>query len=137
MSGPDSRLDEFDPMIERLFSRQPALPDADAFARGVDQRLERTGRLRAWGLGLAGAVGGFFAVREGLGAGLNLRVTEASEQSARLAGDVGRVLGQDLTALLGDLTQSLAGGSMTWFWLASAAVVAAAVVAGARMLDEA
>lgn len=58
--------DEFDPAIERLFSRAPTLADDGLFAAEVQARLEKRSRWRALALTTAGVIGGCVAVREGV-----------------------------------------------------------------------
>ena len=44
--------DEFDPDIERLFARTPAMPDAALFTARVEQRLQKGSRVRFLALSL-------------------------------------------------------------------------------------
>ena len=44
--------DEFDPMIERLFSRSPQMADAELFAVEVETKLHSSSRVRTVALGM-------------------------------------------------------------------------------------
>lgn len=62
--------DEFDPFVERLFARAPAMPDAPLFTAQVEQRLQKGSRVRFLALSLAGLVGGA-ADHPGAGGGVS------------------------------------------------------------------
>lgn len=134
MSAPD----EFDPMIERLFARSPALPDAEAFARTVEQKLERGWNLRSWALGAAGTLGALIAVRETVASGLALNLGD--RPAAAPSGP------SPASALWGDMTGWIEGGLMTpdlsamtgmqLFWLLTAGLIAAAAITALRAVNE-
>ena len=58
--------DDFDPFIERLYSRTPVMQDAGLFAADVETRLASASRIRTLALTAAGLIGGgmFFALGE-------------------------------------------------------------------------
>ena len=91
-----SDRDAFDGEIERLFARPPVLADEEAFVEAVERRLNSGSRLRAGILTVAGVMGGFFAVRETLDAGLGgLAVVSQTSRDATQAldsFDFGRIL---------------------------------------------
>lgn len=58
--------DDFDASIARMYDTAPVLADTDGFAARIEQRLDRSGRLRGLFIGAAGILGGVIAVREGL-----------------------------------------------------------------------
>lgn len=132
MSAPD----EFDPMIERLFAQAAPLPDADAFARDIERRLERGLGLRTWALGAAGVVGGVIAVRETVASGLSLNLGSSGgrDGSESLVSGVeaaagwlgGGWMSTDLSAVTG----------MQAFWLLTAGLIAAAAVSALRAVNE-
>jgi hypothetical protein len=134
--------DEFDPFIERLFARTPAMPDASLFTAKVDQRLQKGSRVRFLALSLAGVVGGAVAVRETMQVDIDLSAREGV-----VAGDA---LGQGIQSAslnLQSLVQSgldqvglanLELGSMSGmqlFWIAAAALIAVAA-AGVMKLSQ-
>ena len=138
MSAPD----EFDPMIERLFARPPAMPDAEGFARRVEERLDRGWKMRTWALGGAGAVGGLIAVSQTVSSGLALNLGAARDSApaaASLAGGAADSLWSDLQAwleggLLGADLSAMTG--MQLFWLLTLGLVAAAAVTAFRAVNE-
>jgi len=134
--------DEFDPMIERLFSRSPHLPDAALFAAGVETRLDSGSRIRTLALTLAGLVGGVIAVRESLNLNLNLGngdvrpATHAIQQGVQVATtDLSGALVSGLNQLgLADMSLGSMGG-MQLFWL-SAGLLIALATAGVMKLSQ-
>ena len=139
MSGPD----EFDPMIERLFARSPALPDVADFAARVEQRLDNGSRVRTLALSLAGLVGGVIAVREAVGANLVFQAEAASDNTARLvSGGLDSAALQAQTSLQSGLDQlglgvgltSMAG--MQMFWIVTAVLIATAALATLKVTDQ-
>jgi hypothetical protein len=132
--------DEFDPEIERLFARTPAMPDAPLFTARVEQRLQKGSRFRVLALGLAGVVGGAVAIRETLtvnidndgviagdAMGRGIQSASASAQSAVQSGleQVG----------LGNLELGSMSG-MQLFWIAAAALIVAAAAGVVRLSQE-
>lgn len=78
---------EFEAELERMFNQPPAFADNEAFTRRVTGRLNKSWRLRAFGIATAGAVGGLIAVSQTLGANLTFSFNEAStRQVARVDG---------------------------------------------------
>lgn len=143
MSAPD----EFDPFIERLYARQAPMPDADAFAAGVEQRLARGSRIRTVVLTAAGLIGGVVAVRETVASNFAFRAGEAVESGVRVIdGGATGVADQGQAALAGGLDQlgfggvdlsalgSMGGASL--FWVAAAALIALAGFATMKLADQ-
>lgn len=126
-----SDRDAFDGEIERLFAEPPALHDADGFVERVERRLRRTWRFRAGVLTLAGGIGGFFAVRETLEAGIGSGLAQLSGSYATVA----RIRPSgDLDQLVDGLGATLQHSpSMPIFWLVSVAIIAAAGLASWRV----
>lgn len=135
--------DEFDPELERAFSRVPHMVDTPLFVAELEARLHRGARVRALGLGLAGMVGGVVALRELLGVNLTF---ESEAVSAR--GLIDHNLGADLAANvqasvqaglerwgLADLAVGGMGG-MHMFWIAAGVVVVLAVATVTRLSQE-
>lgn len=130
--------DEFDPAIERLFARSPAMADAAAFADSVEGRLSSGARVRTLALTLAGLVGGVVAVRETLD--VNLRLGQEGPVAAR-------AVGQGVSALQGAVQSGLdqaglAGlefgsmGAMQLFWIAAGALIVFAAAGVMRLSQE-
>ncbi len=135
--------DEFDPFVERAFSRTPQMPDAALFAAGVEAKLATGNRIRTLALSVAGLVGGVVAVRESLSMRLDVGMSEAPV--------AGRALGQGIQAAgvnaqsaiqsgldqsgLGDVALGSLGG-MQLFWLATAALIALAAAGVMKLSQE-
>jgi hypothetical protein len=135
--------DEFDPAIERLFARTPRMPDAAAFAAGVEQKLDTGSRFRTLALTAAGLVGGCIAVRESLHMNFSLAAGEAPAASRALGHGLQSVGADAGGAVQGLLDQAgLAGlsmgsmGGMQLFWLATGALVALAAAAVMKLSQE-
>lgn len=143
--------DEFDPEIERLFARTPAMPDADLFAARIEQRLRKGSAFRALALTTAGVVGGAVAVRESLS--LDFRLSDAGAETARAVSDTASGDAAALSGGAGDALQGLFGqwgvadaaqtllptgslGGMQLFWIATAAVIALAAAGIVRLSQE-
>lgn len=135
--------DEFDPMIERLFSRSPQMADAPLFAAEVESRLHASSRVRTVALTVAGLVGGVIAVRETMN--LNLRF---SDENAPVAG---HVIGQGFEAASLNLQNAVNGGlsqlgladvslgsmgGMQMFWIAAGALIALAAAGVVRLSQD-
>lgn len=133
--------DEFDPAIERLFARTPAMPDSALFTAQVEQRLQKGSAMRGIALGLAGVVGGAVAVRETLSIDIN------SEEGV-IAGDA---LGQGVRSVSLNAQSSIQAGldqfglaglelgsmsGMQLFWIAAGALIAAAAAGLVRLSQE-
>jgi hypothetical protein len=134
--------DEFDPFVERLFSRPPVMPDAELFAATVETRLASSNRVRGLALTLAGLVGGVVAVRETMNINLSL-------------GDEGPVAGRAIGQGLNAATQATQGvaqsvldqfgvsgmefgsmGAMQLFWVAAGALIAIAAAGVMKLSQE-
>ena len=136
--------DEFDPYIERLFSRAPQMPDAVLFAADVEARLASGSRLRTLALSVAGLVGGCIAVRESLHLNINLGGSQAAENARSLSFGV-----HSATADLSSAVQNMMGqaglgevglgslGGLQLFWMATAAVVALAAAGVVKLSQQA
>ena len=128
-----SDRDAFDGEIERLFARPPALENDALFVERVERRLNRNWRVRAVVLTAAGVIGGFFAVRETLDAGLEtglMQLTETSETATEAARSMD--LGQLMSWLQSGGPDLLTTPAMPMFWLVSVGVIGAALFAGLR-----
>lgn len=135
--------DEFDPFVERLFARTPAMPDAPLFTAQVEQRLQKGSRLRFLALSLAGLIGGLVAVRETMQVDI-----EIGSDEGVVAGDA---LGQGFQSVslnVQDTVQSVldqAGmanlelgsmGGMQLFWIAAGALIAVAAAGVMKLSQE-
>ena len=135
--------DEFDPFVERLFARTPAMPDAPLFTAKVEQRLQKGSRVRFFALSLAGLVGGAVAVRETMQVDLDLGARDGV-----VAGDA---LGQGIQSAsltVQDAIQSgleqvgLANlelgsmGGMQLFWIVAGALIAVAAAGVMKLSQE-
>lgn len=121
---------EFEAGLERMFAQSPAFGDADAFTRRVETRLNRDWRLRTFGLGTAGVVGGVVAASQTIGAGLFGRVQHLSASSASAADS----LYHEALDQAGVLTQAGSGAGI--FWIVSGLMILTAIVGATRALDE-
>ena len=135
--------DEFDPFVERLFARAPAMSDAPLFTARVEQRLQKGSQIRFLALSLAGLVGGAVAVRETVSIDIDLGAREGV-----IAGDA---LGQGLQSAslnvqgavqsgldqlgLGNLELGSMGG-MQLFWIAAAALIVLAAAGVMKLSQE-
>jgi hypothetical protein len=130
--------DEFDPMIERLFSRSPVLADDALFAARLQTRLEKRSRWRGLALTGAGLIGGLIAVREGVS--INFQggegETTALSQGVQAAAATAQGGAQSGLDGLGLTTVDLMSGSgMMAFWIVAGALVAL-LAAGAVKLSQ-
>ncbi len=135
--------DEFDPMIERLFSRSPQMADASLFAAEVETRLQSSSRVRTVALTVAGLIGGIIAVRETTNVSLNLndgpspaagRAIGQGVQAASL--NVQEAVNSGLTQFgLSDMALGSMGG-MQLFWIAAGALIALAAAGVMRLSQE-
>jgi hypothetical protein len=121
---------EFEAGLERMFGQSPTFADADAFTRKVETRLNRDWRLRTFGLGAAGVIGGVVAATQTIGAGLFGRLQHFSVSSASAADN----LYHDALERAGVLTQ--AGSGVSIFWIVSGLMILTAVVGATRAFDE-
>lgn len=132
--------DEFDPFVERLFSRAPQMADADLFAVEVQARLAGRNRLRGIALAVAGLIGGIIAVRETVT--LNLAGSDGVLTGQALNEGAGAVVSAAQADIQSTLDQlGLAGmslgsmGAMQLFWITAGALVAL-MAAGAVKLSQ-
>lgn len=135
--------DEFDPFIERQFSRTPVMADAELFAADIDARLASGSRVRTMALALAGLIGGVVAVQETMSVNLSL-----SRDSGPVAGEaVGQGIeslttraqglaeaGLDQLGLSGVALGSL--GAMQLFWITAGALIAIAAAGVMKLSQE-
>ena len=120
---------DFERRLERLFAETPAMPDAEAFAQRVEQRLNRGWTARRLLIGAAGGVGGVIGASQLVMSNLMQRVEAASEGSARLASaDWGRLVSRI------DWLSALPSDSVVW--IAAAAAVVLAGFALTRVIEE-
>lgn len=135
--------DEFDPMIERLFSRSPQMADASLFAAEVETKLQSSSRVRTVALTVAGLIGGIIAVRETTNVNVSLAGGEAPV--------AGRAIGQGLQSAslnvqdavqsglaqfgLSDVALGSMGG-MQLFWIAAGALIALAAAGLMKLSQE-
>ena len=135
--------DEFDPDIERLFARTPAMPDASLFTARVEQRLQKGSRVRFLALSLAGLVGGAVAVRETMRVDIDLGAREGvvagdalgqgiQSASLNVQGAIQSALEQ---AGLANLELGSMGG-MQLFWIAAGALIALAAAGVMKLSQE-
>ena len=133
--------DEFDPFVERLFARAPAMPDAVLFNAQVEQRLQKGSRVRFLALGLAGVIGGVVAVREtvgvNIGASEGIVAGNALGQGIRSASlNTQGVVQSGLDQLgLANLELGSMGG-MQMFWIAAGALIAIAAAGVMRLSQD-
>ena len=135
--------DEFDPFVERLFARTPAMPDAPLFTARVEQRLQKGSRVRFLALSLAGLVGGAVAVRETMSVDIQLGSREGV-----VAGDA---LGQGIQSASLNVQGSIQSGldqlglanlelgsmgGMQLFWIVAGALIALAAAGVMKLSQE-
>jgi uncharacterized protein YhdP len=121
---------DFEMKLDRMFNEPPALPDAEAFARLVELRLDRGWNLRQVGIGAAGLVAGLVGVSQLLGSRLLFDAGAATERQALAFSDSVNGLirtGANISALP-------FGGEA--IWLAAALGVMALAFAVTRAVDE-
>ncbi len=136
-------VDEFDPFIERAFDRTPPMPDTALFVADLEARLQSGARLRAVGLGAAGAIGGIVALREMLTLDMQVPTGDAVPGAA-LAEATGRSINMDVVSAIevglerwGLADMALGGlGSMQMFWIGAAAVAALALAGVVRLSQD-
>ena len=135
--------DEFDPFVERLFARTPAMPDAPLFTARIEQRLQKGSRVRFLALSLAGLIGGAVAVRETMQVDLDLGARDGV-----VAGDA---LGQGIQSASLNVQSTIQGaleqvglanlelgsmGGMQLFWIAAGALIALAAAGVMKLSQE-
>lgn len=133
--------DEFDPAIERLFARSPALPDAALFTAKVEERMQKGSRVRVFVLGVAGVVGGVVAAREMLT--VNFSADGGAVPTAAMGQGLEAVSFNAQTAIQSGLDQvgmgNVAFGSMNGmqlFWIAAGALIAVAAAGVVRLSQQ-
>lgn len=136
-------VDEFDPAIERLFARSPAMPDASLFTARVEQRLQKGSRIRFVVLSLAGVVGGVVAAREMVSINLGSGGDSAPAATAAMGRGLEAVSFNAQTVIQSGLDQAglgdLAFGSMTGmqlFWITAGALIAVAAAGVLKLSQE-
>jgi len=134
--------DEFDPEIERLFARSPAMPDSALFTARVEQRMQKGSRTRFMVLGTAGVVGGLVAVREVLSVNFNMGAADTAPTAA-MGRSLESVSFSAQSAIQSSLDQAGLGnlefGSMNgmqMFWIAAGALIAVAAAGVLRLSQE-
>lgn len=132
--------DEFDPDIERLFARAPALADAQLFTARVEQRLQKGSRVRLLALSLAGLIGGVVAVRESMNLNFDVGSQNGVVAGAALGNGIQSASLNTQTAVQSGLEQlGLAHlelgsmGGMQLFWVASGALIVLAAAGVMRL----
>jgi hypothetical protein len=127
---------DFEAELERMFNQPPAFADNEAFARRVNSRLDKSWRLRVFGLATAGGVGGLIAISQTIGTNFGLRLTEASTQSVqRVDGAYERAVSQ-LEGLGGvDLAAFGLNGNLVA--MMAIALILGMAAMGMRLIDEA
>lgn len=121
---------DFEMRLDRMFNEPPVLPDAEAFARLVEMRLDRGWNLRQVAIGVAGLVAGLVGVSQLLGSRLLFDATEATQRNtAAFTNGVNGLVrtGENLSAL------PFGGEAM---WLAAALGVMALAFAVTRAVEE-
>lgn len=116
--------------LDRMFNEPPVMPDAEAFARLVEMRLDRGWNLRQVAIGSAGLVAGLVGVSQLLGSRLLFDASEATQRNtaAFTSGVNGLVrTGENLSAL------PFGGEAL---WLAAALGVMALAFAVTRAVEE-
>lgn len=131
-------VDEYDPMIERLFARTTPLPDEALFAAELAVRMEKQSRWRSLALTSAGLIGGAFAVREGFRFNLHGNAHQAASlsESVRAVAITAQGATQNSLDGLGIGSFDLMSGSgMLAFWIVAGALFAL-LAAGAVKLSQ-
>ena len=77
---------DFEARLERLYTQPPRLSDSNAFARRVEDRLEREWSLRRGLILVAGVVGAGVALSQLAGSEVYQRVSAMAEPALRVAG---------------------------------------------------
>ena len=135
--------DEFDPFVERLFARTPAMPDAALFTAQVEQRLQKGSRVRFLALSLAGVIGGAVAIRETLTVDIDLASSDGVVAKDALGQGLQSASFSVQSAVQGGLEQAGlahlelgAMNSMQLFWIAAAALIAVAAAGVMKLSQE-
>jgi hypothetical protein len=121
---------DFETRLERMFAQPPAFADADAFARRVENRLDRSWTVRRWAIGAAGLVGGLVATGQVVGSNLSERMQGfGAETMADLTAGA-RGFAPELKAL------SLMPVGTEVLWMGAALAIMALALVATRMLEE-
>ena len=121
---------DFETRLERMFAQPPAFVDADAFARRVESRLDRSWTVRRWAIGAAGLVGGVVATGQVVGSNLSERMQGfGAEAMADLTAGA-RGFAPELKAL------SLLPVGTEVLWMGAALAIMALALVATRMLEE-
>jgi hypothetical protein len=119
---------DFERRLERLFADAPEFPDAQAFAEGIERRLDRGWTARRWFIGAAGLTGGVVGASQLVVSNLMQQV-QSAEQSAR-------VLSQGLSRVTPstDMVSALSGGYGVWIAVGLAVLAMGFVLS--RVIEE-
>jgi hypothetical protein len=120
---------EFEARLGRMFDEPPALSGGEAFAHGVETRLNRGWGVRQLLIGAAGLAGGVIGAGQLFGSGVMPRFQAVSEQAGQAFTHRldGLLSGESLAAL------PLSGEVM---WMAAALGVMALAFALTRAIEE-
>lgn len=121
---------DFELRLDRMFNEPPVFPDAEAFARLVEMRLDRGWGLRQIGIGSAGLAGGLIGAYQLMGSRF---LEQASQLADRDAFDVTGGLSHVLRA--GEAMSALPFGGEA-LWMAAALGVVALAFAVTRAVEE-
>lgn len=91
---------DFERRLERLFAEPPALGDDDAFAAGLERRLNRGWTARRWVLGAAGVAGGLIGASQLVMSGVAGRLGAAELALRGASHRLDRAAGTDWLAIL-------------------------------------
>ncbi|HRD47744.1 MAG TPA: hypothetical protein PLF78_14825 [Caulobacter sp.] len=121
---------DFEMKLDRMFNEPPAMPDADAFTKLVEMRLDRGWSLRQIALGAAGLIAGLVGVGQILGSRMVL------ETAAAATGRRAEALGDSLGNLLnvGEAAAALPYGGQV-IWMGAALGVMALAFAVTRAVE--
>lgn len=121
---------DFEMQLERMYAQPPALSDADAFARRVESRIDRSWTLRGWAISAAGVVGGVIAAGQMLGANLTERMDTLGADAVAQVSDAAHGFAPEWKAL------SLLPMGTEVLWMGAGLAVMAIALVATRMLEE-
>jgi hypothetical protein len=127
---------DFDAQLARLFAEHPAFPDQVAFARQVEQRLDRGWGVRRAIIGVLGLAGGLVAAGQGLGGNLLGRLLSASQASVNVAQHTASSAPDLLALLAQSWGRRLPPLSTEVVWLMAGLLALAAGLLATRVLEE-
>ena len=120
---------DFEARLERLYAQPPRLSESDAFARRVEDRLEREWSMRRGLILAAGVVGAGVTLSQTLGSELFQRLSAMAEPAARIAAQ----------SLTGSAPRELLAQPMLWsgeaLWTLAAVAGLIAAFAATRWAD--